>query len=202
MPSVLFLATHLWSRGVPLNVRFAIRLCDFIISGASVILGMVMISTASIILCCALCALLVLSTLRSAGITGGGWRSACTYVYSKRNKCLPLGVTFTGGAKLESLLVRAHRCWCGDMSVIGNGLMLSLSMSKWHNLLNSQSLVYDSDRQEAPLDLSNLLPEGTDLDPDTWLTHHKSIPAFPHTNASASLNRRSFGSKRYFLRNL
>jgi hypothetical protein len=50
-------------------------------------------------------------------------------------------------------------------SVIGHGLMLSLSIAKWCDLLNSQSPVYDGDRQ-APLDLSNLLPEGTDPDPD------------------------------------
>jgi hypothetical protein len=75
--------------------------------------------------------------------------------------------------------------------------MLSLSIAKWRNLLKSQLLVYDGDRR-APLDLSNLLLEGTELDPDEWLMHHKSILAFPHRNASASLNRRSFGSKRYF----
>jgi hypothetical protein len=86
-------------------------------------------------------------------------------------------------------------------SVIGHGLMLSLSIAKWGNWLNSQLPVYDGDRQ-APLDLSNLLPEGTDPDPDEWLTCHKSIPAFPRRNASASLNRKSFGSKRYFQRNL
>jgi hypothetical protein len=56
--------------------------------------------------------------------------------------------------------------------------MLSLSIAKWHDLLNSQLLVYDGDRQ-APPDLSNLLPEETDLDPDTWLTRHMSILAFP-----------------------
>jgi hypothetical protein len=75
--------------------------------------------------------------------------------------------------------------------------MLSLSITKWCNLLNSQSLVYDDDRQ-APPDSSNLLPEGTDLDPDTWLMCHKSILAFPCRKAGASLSRRSFGSKRYF----
>jgi hypothetical protein len=84
-----------------------------------------------------------------------------------------------------------------DEFVIGHGLMLLLSIVKWHDLLNSQLLVYDGDRQ-APPDFLNLLPEGTDSDPDTWLTRHKSIPAFPCRNASASLNRRSFGSKRYF----
>jgi hypothetical protein len=62
--------------------------------------------------------------------------------------------------------------------------MLLLSIAKWHDSLNSQSLVYDGDRQ-APLDLLNLLPEGTDLDPDIWLMRHKSIPAFPRMNASA-----------------
>jgi hypothetical protein len=82
-------------------------------------------------------------------------------------------------------------------SVIGHGLMLLLSIAKWRNLLNSQSLVYNGDRQ-APLDLLNLLPERTDLDPDIWLTSHKSILAFPHRKASASLSRRSFGFKRYF----
>jgi hypothetical protein len=82
-------------------------------------------------------------------------------------------------------------------SVIGHGLMLLLSITKWRDLLNSQLLVYDGDRQSPP-DLLNLLPEGTDLDPDKWLTRHKSIPAFPHRNASASSNRSSFGSKRYF----
>jgi hypothetical protein len=71
--------------------------------------------------------------------------------------------------------------------------MLLLSIAKRFNLLNSQMLVYVGDRQ-APPDLLNLLPEGTDLDPDVWLGRHKSIPAFPHRNAS----RRSFGSKRYF----
>ena len=63
-------------------------------------------------------------------------------------------------------------------SVIGHGSMLLLSIAKWCNLLNSQLPVYDGDRQ-APPDLLNLLPEGTDLDPDVWLTHHKSILAFP-----------------------
>ncbi len=51
-------------------------------------------------------------------------------------------------------------------SVIGHGSMLLLSIAKWRNLLNSQLPVYDSDRQ-APPDLLNLLPEGTDSDPDT-----------------------------------
>ncbi len=81
-------------------------------------------------------------------------------------------------------------------SVIGHGLMLLLSTTKWRNSLNSQSLVYVGDRQ-APPDLLNLLPEGTDLDPDVWLMRHKTILAFPHKNA----RRRSFGSKRYFYRN-
>jgi hypothetical protein len=80
-------------------------------------------------------------------------------------------------------------------SVIGHESMLLLSIAKWHDSLNSQSPVYDGDRQ-APPDLSNLLPEGTDPDPDTWLTQHNSIPAFPCKNVSASSNRRSFGSKR------
>jgi hypothetical protein len=62
--------------------------------------------------------------------------------------------------------------------------MLLLSIAKWHDSLNSQSLVYDGDRQ-APPNLLNLLSEGTDLDPDIWLMRHKPIPAFPHMNASA-----------------
>ncbi len=70
-------------------------------------------------------------------------------------------------------------------SVIGHGLMLSLSIAKWHNLLNSQSPVYDGDRQ-APPDLMNLLTEGTDLDPDTWLTHHGLMLAFQRRKANAS----------------
>jgi hypothetical protein len=78
-------------------------------------------------------------------------------------------------------------------SVIGHGLMLSLSIAKWRDLLNSQLPVYVGDRQ-APPDLLNLLPEGTDLDPDVWLIRHNSIPTFPRRNAS----RRSFGSIRYF----
>jgi hypothetical protein len=78
-------------------------------------------------------------------------------------------------------------------SIIGHGLMLLLSITKRCDLLYRQLLVYVGDRQ-APPDLLNLLPEGTDLDRDVWLTHHKSIPAFPRRNAS----RRSFGSKRYF----
>jgi hypothetical protein len=44
--------------------------------------------------------------------------------------------------------------------------------------------VYVGDRQ-APPDLLNLLPEGTDSNPDVWLMCHKSIPAFPHRNTLA-----------------
>jgi hypothetical protein len=76
--------------------------------------------------------------------------------------------------------------------------MLLLNIAKWRDMLNSQLLVYDGDRQ-APPDLSNLLPEGTDSDTGTWLTRHKSIPAFPRRNASASSNRRYFGSKKILL---
>jgi hypothetical protein len=98
----IFLITHWWSRSIVFNVRFAVRLRDFIIPGASVIHGMVIIGASLNILCCALCASMGLSTLCSAGITGGGWRCVCTHVCSKCNKCLPLGVTVVGGAKLES----------------------------------------------------------------------------------------------------
>jgi hypothetical protein len=51
------------------------------------------------------------------------------------------------------------------VSVIGHGLMLLLSIAKWLDLLNSQSLVYVGDKQTPP-DPLNLLPEGTDSDPD------------------------------------
>jgi hypothetical protein len=50
-------------------------------------------------------------------------------------------------------------------SVIGHGSMLSLSIAKWRDLLNSQLPVYEGDRQ-APPDLLNLFTEGTDSDPD------------------------------------
>ncbi len=63
--------------------------------------------------------------------------------------------------------------------------MLSLSIAEWRNSLNSQLLVYAGDRQ-APPDLSNLLPEETDLDPDTWLMHHEAILAFLRKIANAS----------------
>ncbi len=63
--------------------------------------------------------------------------------------------------------------------------MLSLSIAKWCNLLNSQLLVYNGDRQ-APPDLSNMLPEETDLDPDTWLMHHELMLAFLRRIANAS----------------
>jgi hypothetical protein len=71
------------------------------------------------------------------------------------------------------------------LTVIGHGLMLSLSIAKWHNLLNSQSPVYDGDRQ-APPDLSNLLPEGADSDPGTWLMHHGLMLACLRRIANAS----------------
>ena len=63
--------------------------------------------------------------------------------------------------------------------------MLLLSIAKWRDLLNSQLLVYAGDRQ-APPDLSNLLPEETDSDPDTWLTRHELMLAFPRRIANAS----------------
>ncbi len=80
------------------------------------------------------------------------------------------------------------------VSVIGHGLMLLLSITKWRNLPNNQSPVYVGDKQTPP-DLLNLLPERTDLDPDIWLTRPKSIPAFPRRDAA----RRSFGSKKILL---
>ncbi len=52
------------------------------------------------------------------------------------------------------------------------------------NGLDPLLLVYDGDRQ-APLDLSNLLLEGTDLDPDTWLTRHTSIYQHSHIGKPA-----------------
>ena len=70
----------------------------------------------------------------------------------------PLGLFFRMISRLIASFV--------GVSVIGHGLILSHSIAKWHNLPNSQSLVYDGDRQ-ALLDLLNLLPEGTDSDPDT-----------------------------------
>ncbi len=45
--------------------------------------------------------------------------------------------------------------------------------------------MYDGDRQSSP-DLSNLLPKGTDLDPDTWLMCHMLILAFLRRIANAS----------------
>jgi hypothetical protein len=63
--------------------------------------------------------------------------------------------------------------------------VLLLSIAKWHNSLTSQLLVYNGDRP-APLGLLNLLPEGADSDPDTWLMHHILIPAFLCRIASAS----------------
>jgi hypothetical protein len=69
--------------------------------------------------------------------------------------------------------------------------MLLLSITKWHDLLDSQLLVYNGDRQ-APPDLLNLLPEGTDLDPDVWLAHHKSIPAFPCLVGKSAWNSTEF----------
>jgi hypothetical protein len=71
------------------------------------------------------------------------------------------------------------------VSVIGHGLVLLLSIAKWRELLNSQSPVYDGDRQTPP-NLSNLLPEETALDPDTWLTRHMLILAFLHRIANTS----------------
>jgi hypothetical protein len=72
--------------------------------------------------------------------------------------------------------------------------MLLLSIAKCRDSLNSQSPVYVGDEQTPP-DLLVLLTEGIDLDPDIWLTRHKSISAFPRRNA----DRRSFGSKKILL---
>jgi hypothetical protein len=63
--------------------------------------------------------------------------------------------------------------------------VLLLSITKWRNLLNSQLLVYNGDRQTPP-DLLNLLLEEADSDPDTWLMRHMSILAFLCRIANAS----------------
>jgi hypothetical protein len=64
--------------------------------------------------------------------------------------------------------------------------MLLLSIAKWRDLLNSQSPVCEGDRQ-APPDLLNLLLEGTDLDPDTWLMCHGLMLAFLCRKTNASI---------------
>ncbi len=87
--------------------------------------------------------------------------------------------------KLMKILLFSSRFELNEPAM-GHGLMLSLSIAKRRNLLNSQSPVYVGDRQ-APPDLLNLLPEGTDSDPDVWLTHHKSIPALPDLGWMANL---------------
>ncbi len=66
--------------------------------------------------------------------------------------------------------------------------MLLLSITKWCGLLTSQLLVYNGDRQ-APPDLLNLLPEETDLDPDTSLMPHMLIPTCLRRIANASNNQ-------------
>ncbi len=63
--------------------------------------------------------------------------------------------------------------------------MLLRSIARWRNLLNSQSPVYDGDRQVPP-DLSNLLPEEADSDPDTWLMRHESTLKFLRRIANTS----------------
>jgi hypothetical protein len=62
--------------------------------------------------------------------------------------------------------------------------VLLLCIAKWHDLLTSQPLVTNSDRQATP-DLLNLLPEGADLDSGTWLTRHMLILAFQGRIANA-----------------
>ncbi len=75
-------------------------------------------------------------------------------------------------------------CRIGLGNVIGHGLMLSLSIAKWRDLLNNQSLVYEGGRL-TPMDLLNLLPQGIDSDPNTWLMHHELRLAFLHRKANA-----------------
>jgi hypothetical protein len=70
-------------------------------------------------------------------------------------------------------------------SIIGHGQVLLLSIAKWRDLLTSQLLVYNGDRQ-APPNLLNLLPEEIDLDTDTWLMRHMLILAFLRRIANAS----------------
>ncbi len=86
-----------------------------------------------------------------------------------------------------AILCNGHLFNCTNFRlhiVIGHGLMLSLSITKWRNLLNSQLLVYEGDRL-TPTDLLNLLPRGIDLDPNTWLTRHELRLAFIRRKANA-----------------
>jgi hypothetical protein len=69
-------------------------------------------------------------------------------------------------------------------SVIGHGLILSLSIAKWRDLLNSQLLVYEGDRL-TPTDFLNLLLQGIDSDPNTWLMRHWLMLAFLGRKANA-----------------
>ncbi len=73
--------------------------------------------------------------------------------------------------------------------------MLLLSITEWHDLLTSKLLVYNGDRQ-APPDLSNLLLEGTDLDPDTWLMRRMLILAFLRRITNASFIQRKIFFKK------
>ncbi len=117
--------------------------------------------------------------------------SSCTYLYNQ--PCGLWNEECHHGCGYIHLLsssssTKKKCCAIGALSSvsdIGHGFMLSLSIAKWRNLLDSQLLVYDGDKQ-APPDLLNLLPKETDLDPDTLLMRHELIVAFLCRIANAS----------------
>ncbi len=108
------LSVHTWHA---FRAHLAVGLHDSMIPGVSVICGMVIVGALLITLCSAYLLIRPMeSTILCFSGVAGGMSIVVMRPRSICNKHFPLVVWFTTGAPSASSLVKACKCWCGDMS--------------------------------------------------------------------------------------
>ncbi len=108
MPGVLFCVTRQCTQGISFKFLFAVGLQASMMSGASVILGTVMIGESLITLCSASRAILSFTLCSSA--VGGGVSNAVIRSWRRWRIHLPLGVVLAWSMSAVSSSVSAQKC--------------------------------------------------------------------------------------------
>jgi len=108
-PGVLFQVWRWWICRVFLRCRFAMGLCECMIGGAFIILGMVTIGVSSITLCCLSCSIIL--TLYSSSCSIDGFKMLVMLDWSCLISTQPWGVW-------AAFLFHQQVCWSVHVSVV------------------------------------------------------------------------------------
>ena len=121
IPGLLLRVILPWTRGVFFSIRLAVGFRAFIMPGASVMRGMLIMGVSSITLC-SCCWRSISTTLCSSDLTlcssgvGGGARRMVIRSRNKFRMRRPFGVRLCRSTSSDISSTSARKCWCGDMS--------------------------------------------------------------------------------------